>query len=49
MLAAYAPHTVSIKGQPIELGRGDLAASVRFLATRWGWGLGKNLEFPACA
>jgi hypothetical protein len=45
MLAAYAPHTVSIKGEPVVLGRGDLAASVRFLAQRWKWGLGKTAKF----
>jgi hypothetical protein len=47
MLAAWEPHTVTIKGQLCTLERGDLAASVRFLAHRWRWGLRKTASFLA--
>ena len=35
--AAYRPHTVRFNGQEIVLKRGQLIASVRHLATEWGW------------
>jgi len=47
MLAAWEPHAVTIKGQLCTLERGDLAASVRFLAHRWRWGLRKTASFLA--
>lgn len=47
MLAAWESHTVMIKGQLYTLERGDLAAAVRFLASRWRWGLGKTASFLA--
>jgi len=47
MLAAWEAHTVTIKGKLYTLERGDLAASVRFLARRWRWGLGKTVSFLA--
>jgi hypothetical protein len=47
MLAAWEPHTVTIKGQLYTLERGDLVAAVRFLASRWRWGLGKTASFLA--
>jgi len=47
MLAAWEPHTVTIKGQLYTLERGDLVAAVRFLASRWCWGLGKTASFLA--
>lgn len=47
MLAAYRSRYVTIKGQSVPLERGDLAASVRFLATRWAWGHNKTTAFLA--
>lgn len=41
ILAAHTPRTVTIKGQPVQLERGDLPVSVRFLARRWKWGSGR--------
>ena len=35
--AAFAPHTVRIGAKDVELNRGQLVASVRHLATEWGW------------
>lgn len=35
--AVYQPQTVTIKGGRVELKRGQLCASVRFLADTWGW------------
>jgi len=29
--------TISVKGQPVELERGQLSYSMRFLAAQWGW------------
>ena len=41
-MASYADRKVSIddKGRKVELLRGEIIASQRFLAKRWGWGLG---------
>ena len=39
-LIAYAAHgatTVAVNGEPVELQRGQLCYSVRFLAERWRW------------
>lgn len=36
-MAEYRDREVNIKGQMFTLHRGELAASVRFLADRWGW------------
>ncbi len=48
MLAAFEPHTALIKGQPVQLDRGDVIASVRFLARSGGGGaLGKPRDFWA--
>lgn len=35
--AAWKPRTVNRNGQIIDLGRGDVAHSVRFMATAWNW------------
>jgi len=45
MLAAYEPHPVSIGEKSVPLDRGDLAASVRFLAKRWKWSVCKTVSF----
>lgn len=43
--AAYAPETVLIKGRRLSLVRGELVASVRYLAERWGWDKNKVSRF----
>lgn len=35
--AAWKPTKARIKGSSVELQRGDLSFSVRFLADKWGW------------
>ncbi|WP_374412719.1 hypothetical protein [Novosphingobium colocasiae] len=35
--AAWKPTRTRIKGTMVEIDRGDLTFSVRFLAERWGW------------
>lgn len=35
--AAWKPSKAWIKGESVDLKRGDLSFSVRFLAERWGW------------
>ena len=36
-LAEYKDVTINIKGQSVNLRRGELSTSVRILADRWGW------------
>lgn len=36
-LAAFVPYRRIVKGKVIELGRGELVASLRYLGTRWQW------------
>ncbi|MCW0235302.1 MAG: hypothetical protein OJJ21_17010 [Ferrovibrio sp.] len=38
--ARWKPTKVSIAGKTVELQRGELSHSIRFLAERWGWGKG---------
>lgn len=38
--ARWKPTRVSICGKTVELQRGELSHSIRFLAERWGWGKG---------
>ena len=35
--AAFAPRTVQIGGQTVDLDRGQLVASIRYLAGQWRW------------
>ena len=35
--ACYQMHTVSVSGKAVELQRGQMTYSVRFLAKAWGW------------
>ncbi|MBU3992574.1 MAG: hypothetical protein KKA12_08540 [Alphaproteobacteria bacterium] len=35
--AAWKPVRVRIKGESVDLGRGELSFSQRFLAAKWGW------------
>ena len=37
--AAYKDHRRVVGGQVVDLQRGEILASLRFLAERWGWGL----------
>lgn len=38
--ARWRPSRISIAGKTVELQRGELSHSIRFLAKRWGWGKG---------
>jgi hypothetical protein len=35
--AAWKPHRRRLAGRPVELNRGQLAASLRFMASKWRW------------
>jgi hypothetical protein len=43
--AAWAPRTVVVRGERVDLERGELVASVRFLAERWGWSKDRATRF----
>lgn len=45
LLAAWEPHKISIRGTTYTLNRGEMAASIRFLGNRWGWGHSKTASF----
>jgi hypothetical protein len=45
LLAAFKPHGKPIRGITVELQRGQLAASDRYLARRWKWSVGKVRRF----
>jgi hypothetical protein len=45
MLASFNGHTVRIKNRPIEIERGDVVVSFRFLQKRWKWGSRKTQRF----
>jgi hypothetical protein len=45
LLASHNKHAFAIGGNHLELDRGELAVSVRFLARRWKWGIRKTLSF----
>lgn len=44
-LAAYHDHSVLVKGEPIQIERGQVIASQRFLAERWNWSTNKVRRF----
>lgn len=35
--AAFEPHTINLNGTPVNLERGQLSHSIRFMADIWGW------------
>jgi len=43
--AAYAPAKVLVEGRCLSVVRGELVASVRFLADRWGWDKNRVVRF----
>lgn len=45
LLAAYADHKVMSQGRMIDVKRGSMITSVRYLAGRWGWSKDKTLKF----
>lgn len=45
LMAAYADHKVMSQGRMIELKRGSMITSVRYLAERWRWSKDKTLRF----
>lgn len=45
--AAWKPAKARIKGQPVELARGELSFSVRFMAAKWGWSKSRVDRFLA--
>lgn len=44
-MAAWKPFRKIVQGQVVELGRGQLLVSERFLADRWSWSRGKVRRF----
>ena len=44
-MAAYSTTTITVSGKDYTLRRGQVAASKRFLATRWGWSVGTVYRF----
>lgn len=47
-LAAFAPHRVQTTGGMVELARGEVLASLSYLAARWQWGTKRVRLFLAC-
>lgn len=47
LLAAYESHEVQVGKEKIHVERGDIVASIRFLAKRWKWGNQKTMSFLA--
>ena len=45
LLAEYMPREFYIRGIPVKLERGQLAVSIRNLASRWKWGVNKVQDF----
>ena len=45
LLAAYADHKVMSQGRMIDVKRGSMITSVRYLAGRWGWSKDKTLKY----
>ena len=46
-MAAFSDHKKLVKGRLIEVERGCLVASIRFLSTRWRWSNSKVVLFLA--
>lgn len=45
LMAAYADHPVMSQGKMIDLKRGSMVTSIRYLADRWRWSKDKTLHF----
>lgn len=45
LMAAYADHPVMSQGKKINLKRGSMVTSIRYLADRWRWSKDKTLHF----
>lgn len=45
--ASWKPATVKIKGAMVEIDRGELSFSVRFMAEKWGWSKSRVDRFLA--
>ena len=45
LLVAYADHKVMSQGRMIDVKRGSMITSVRYLAGRWCWSKDKTLKF----
>jgi hypothetical protein len=45
--AAWKPHKRRIMGRPIDLGRGQYAGSLRFIASKWRWSEPRTRRFLA--
>jgi hypothetical protein len=43
--AAWAPRTIKIKGEVVQIERGELCFAQRFLADKWGWSKSKTNRF----
>lgn len=48
LMAAYADHKVMSQGKTIDLKRGSLITSIRYLAERWSWSKDKVSNFLCC-
>src|SRR5262245_39138698 len=46
--AAWRPHRRRIAGRTIDLQRGQVAASLRFMAAKWRWSEPRVRRFLAC-
>lgn len=45
LMAAYADHPVMSQGRMIDLKRGSMVTSIRYLADRWRWSKDKTMHF----
>lgn len=45
LMAAYADHKVMSQGKMIDLKRGSMVTSIRYLADRWRWSKDKTMHF----
>lgn len=45
LMANHEPHTIRIKGEEVEIRRGDVHTSIAKLATRWKWSENKVRRF----
>lgn len=45
LMAAYADHPVMSQGKKIDLKRGSMVTSIRYLADRWRWSKDKTMHF----
>ncbi|MGN0337878.1 MAG: hypothetical protein ACI4EE_10335 [Lachnospiraceae bacterium] len=45
LMAAYADHPVMSQGKKIDLKRGSMVTSIRYLSDRWRWSKDKTMHF----